>query len=291
MMLESPVAVSSASISHPPDPGQLRRQQQETALRLGLESHFSDPLQAGGRGPEMMVIPPGRFESGAPEDDRDFGELPRRQAEIEHGFGLGRYCVTADEFALFAQATGFEWRDDLLLAEGRAPVINISLDQAQDYLAWLSEETGRHYRLPTEQEWEYAALAGSTTPYCFGDRLTCGEANIQTFQMTQSPVRGWRRFLPFCAPLNRAVEVGTFPANVWGLHEVHGNVWEMTSERWHGPLAPGVRATRQADMGWFVVKGGSWFEGPRAARAAARKPRLHNELDINLGFRVACDLP
>jgi len=105
----------------------------------------------------------------------------------------------------------------------------------------LSAQTCRRYRLPTELEWEYAARAGSSGAYCFGERPSCGDANIQTFQAAGTHRMDWRRFLPFCAPLNRAVEVGSYPANVWGLYEVHGNVWELTSDAWTGPILPNRR--------------------------------------------------
>jgi formylglycine-generating enzyme required for sulfatase activity len=268
----------------------LRAEQADAAARVGLSAHFSDRLADGQPGPELAVIPPGRMTLGAGTDERRFGDLPPRQVEIAEPFAIGRYTVTAEDFDLYARATGFLWIDHLIRAEGRLPVINISGAQAADYAAWLSAQTGQRYRLPSEQEWEYAARAGGTSAYCFGDRLTCGEANIHTVQSPASPVKGWRRFLPICVPLNRGCEVGSYPANVWGLFEVHGNVWEFTADAWVGSVDE-LRPTRGTPPGdWIVTKGGSWFEGPQDARAAARKPRLRGEIDVNLGLRLVREL-
>jgi formylglycine-generating enzyme required for sulfatase activity len=90
--------------------------------------------------------------------------------------------------------------------------------------------------------------------------------------------------------MNRAVEVATYPANIWGLYEVHGNVWEYTSDIWLGPLSPRPEDPQNRNGAWIVVKGGSWFEGLAYARAAARQPRLRNEIDVNMGFRVVREL-
>lgn len=274
---------------HALTPARLRRLQADAAEQAGVAVFFRDALDDGGQGPELAVIPPGLCQLGAPEAERRFGERPRHVERIERAYAIGRHTVTADEFETYVHATGFHWRSDLIRAEGRQPVMNIAPWQAQNYLDWLGERSGRRYRLPTESEWEYAARAGSAADYCFGERLTCGDANVQTFQATGSAVTGWRRFLPFCAPMNRAVEVGTYPANIWGLYEVHGNVWEITAEPWTGPTQP-HRAPPKRPQDWIVVKGGSWFEGLASARAAARQPRMRNEIDINMGFRVLREL-
>jgi formylglycine-generating enzyme required for sulfatase activity len=271
-------------------PSQLRALQAQAAGLGGYDLPFHDVLKDGSPGPELMVIPPGTFIIGATEAERDFGDLPQRTVTLERPYALGRFCVTASEFAAYTEATGFAWADHLIRTEGRQPVTNLDRDQAQAYLNWLSAETGQRYRLPSEAEWEYAARAGSTTPYCFGDTLGCGEGNTGSFRLEGRQAQGWRRFLPFCAPLNQAVDVGCYPANVWGLHDMHGNVWEYTSDTWVGALDAMNPAKQAQDGTWFVVKGGSWFEPARQARSAARKPRRINELDMNLGFRVLREL-
>ncbi len=273
---------------HDLDAQALRAMQAEAARAHGLAVFFRDAMRHGGDGPELAVIPAGVFEMGADDEARRFGDLPARNMHVDKPFAIGRCTVTTEEFGRFEAATGYLWQDHLVRGEAHQPAINIDLAGFGAYLAWLSEETGQRYRLPSEMEWEYAARAGSRTAYCFGEYLTCSEANVGSFAPPQKAVSGWRRFLPFCVPFNRAVEVGSYPANLWGLFEVHGNVWEFTGDRWHGPIDAMSRKPAQGD--WRVTKGGSWFEGALDARSAARKPRFHNELDVNLGLRVVREL-
>lgn len=275
---------------HDLSPARLRAHQAETAARLGLEIAFQDSLKDGTPAPEMAVIPPGEFDMGATDKERRFGEQPQHPVSISQPFALGRFCITANEFKRYSQATGFLWADHLIRTEGRQPVTNIDRSEAQAYLDWLSMETGQHYRLPSEAEWEYAARAGSATPYCFGNELGCSEANTGSFRLEGRSSQGWRRFLPFCAPMNQAIDVGCYPANLWGLHDMHGNVWEFTSDAWVGPIDALHSAHRGKAGLWFVTKGGSWFEPAWQARSAARKPRRVNELDMNLGFRVVREI-
>jgi len=271
---------------HDLTPAQLIALQTDTASRLGLDISFRDSLNDGGMGPELRLIPAGVFQMGANNVDRGFGEHPLHHVRIDMPYALGRYCVTAEEFEQFVQDVGYVWPDHLVKAEARCPVININRGEASAYLAWLSEKSGQHYRLPSEAEWEYAARAGSATRYCFGDTLGCVEANTGSFQLSGRGVQGWRRFLPFCAPMNQSVEAGLYPANIWGLHDMHGNVWEFTADPWVGPVDSLHSAGTGKSGKWFVTKGGSWFESAWQARSAARKPRMWDELDMNLGFRV-----
>ncbi len=269
---------------HDLTPAQLTAHQANTASALKCDPIFRDPMSDGSLAPEMCLVPPGVFEMGAADEDRGFGELPRRHVSLEQPYALGCYCITAGEYDHFSRQTGRYWPDHLVRATGRQPAINVSRDDARAYLDWLSDQTGQRYRLPSEEEWEYAARAGSARRYCFGDSLGCVAANTGSYQISGRGVTGWRRFLPFCAPMNQAVDVGLYPANLWGLHDMHGNVWEFTSAPWIGPIDALHRSTRPGQ--WFVTKGGSWFESAWQARSAARKPRMWDELDVNLGFRV-----
>ena len=268
-------------------PAQLRAMQENSAQLTQLSVHFHDTLADASRGPELSIIPAGVFTQGNPEADRGFGEFPPRHVSIEQPFAIGRYCITAEEFQRYTDATGHKWPEHLVRTEARQPVTNINRDNVTAYLDWLSKQSGHTYRFPTEAEWEYAARAGSAKRYCFGDELGCSEANTGSFQIAGRSLRGWKRFLPFCAPMNQAVEVGLYPANIWGLHDMHGNVWEFTSDLWEGqadPNSPGKTGK------WYVTKGGSWFESAWNARSCARKPRWFDELDVNLGFRVLREL-
>ena len=276
---------------HDLTPAQLVALQANTAGQLGCDIAFRDALSDGSQGPELCLIPAGVFAMGAAPADLGFGEQPVHHVRIESPFALGRHCVTAEEFERFAREAGFAWPDHLMRAEARQPVINLNRHEVQTYLDWLSARSGQRYRLPSEAEWEYAARAGSATRYCFGDSLGCVEANTGSFQLSGRGVQGWRRFLPFCAPMNRSVDVGLYPPNLWGLHDMHGNVWEFTSTPWVGPVDPLHTAGTGKAGKWFVTKGGSWFESAWQARSAARKPRLWDELDVNLGFRILREIP
>ncbi len=275
--------LSRLPLIHDHTPAQLRRLQVEAAQAAGLQPFFQDRLQSGGYGPELAVIPAGRFLMGASPDKRRFGELERTEVVIARPYAIGRYTVTAEEYGRYMRAAGLAWPDHLIQSKGRQPMINISSLDAQGYLDWLSAESGQRYRLPSEAEWEYAARAGSNHDYCFGEQLGCGEAN--TASVLGANRAGWLSWLPFCVPLQRVCDVGTYPANVWGLYEVHGNVWEMTADPWLGPLDPENTAAGKPGQ-WIVTKGGSWFEGVRDACFAARRARLRSELDTNLGLRV-----
>lgn len=248
---------------------------------------FSDALRAGGRGPMLATIPAGAFEYGAANDEAaPAHERPRRAALIERSFALGVCPVTTEEFEVFARATGWRPRAELVWLSGRKPAINVRQTDARDYCAWLSEQSGQRYRLPTEQEWEYACRAGAASAYPCGNCITASQARYNTrggFDAIhpRRPYLLARRFIG-----RGATEVGRNAPNRWGLHDMPGNVWEFTSSPWtegHSRLperpAPGKPQA-------IVTKGGSWFDGPEDCRAAARRRRLENELDINLGFRV-----
>jgi formylglycine-generating enzyme required for sulfatase activity len=280
--MNTPVELHAPFV-HDLSPAQLRALQENGARQAGLAAQFHDTLQDGSHGPELAVIPAGTFTLGNPATDRGFGELAPQHVTIDRAFAIGRYCITADEFQYYAELSGHVWPDHLVRTETRQPVTNISRTVAAAYLAWLSEQSGQTYRLPTEAEWEYAARAGSATRYCFGDDLGCSEANTGSFQIAGRGIQGWRRFLPFCAPMNQALDVGLYPANIWGLHDMHGNVWEFVSDIWQGPADPNSPGKTGR---WYVTKGGSWFESAWQSRSAARKPRWFDELDVNLGFRV-----
>ncbi|HRX71872.1 MAG: SUMF1/EgtB/PvdO family nonheme iron enzyme [Gammaproteobacteria bacterium] len=238
--------------------------QQQTAKALGLPVEFCDDLESGGQGPVMAVIPAGRFLMGSPE-----GELERRDEERQHEvevapFALGKYTVTLDEYDRFAHAKGRALPADQGWGRGRRPVINVNWLDAVAYADWLSEQTGQTYRLPTEAEWEYACRAGTTTPFCFGTTIGTEQANYDGNYIYGGGRTGMYR--------QKTVEVGQFPANAWGLYEMHGNVWEWTGseydEKYGGAELRGV--SDRDSGGPRVLRGGSWGIGPLWLRSAAR---------------------
>lgn len=268
--------------------------QWDTANEAGIPISFSDPLRDAGKGPQMMVIPAGTFEMGSPASEFGHSPLegPQHYRQIPHAFAFSRHAVTAAQFARFEQDTGWRWRTDLLTAKGEFPLMNIRIHDAERYCDWLSEQTGQRYRIPSEAEWEYACRAGTTTAFHFGDTVSCREVHFNASLPYEEARQKRRWYLPQCSPLTQALPVGSKPPNIWGLHEMHGNVWEFTSSAWRdshtgdAEIIVGGGRRRQA----MVVKGGSWFDAAVFSRSAARRPRLRDELDVNLGLRLLREL-
>ena len=269
--------------------------QKEAAQLNQVTAFFKDNMACGETAPEMAVIPAGQFEMGSTQ--KEFGhrqeEAPQSYVTIRQAFAIGRYPITADEFEQFRQATEWSLRPELLWSKGNHPVINVRAKDAKLYAQWLSDQTGETYRLPTEAEWEYAARAGTSTPFYFGDSVSCKEINFDsTFPYNEAKEKK-KWYLPRCVPSIASSEVGTKPANTWGLHDMHGNVWEFTDSTWttsHIGIHRDGSSHRSANTQWLVTKGGSWFDAAVFARSASRKRRFINEIDTNLGFRLVREL-
>ena len=197
--------------------------------------------------PEMVVVPAGSFMMGS---DESSSEKPRHRVTIAKPFAVGKHEVTFAEWdaCVVAGGCGGGHRPyDRGWGRGRRPVINVSWDDAKAYVLWLNRKTGKQYRLPSEAEWEYAARAGTTTRYSWGDDIGRNRANCANC--------GSRWDNEQTAP------TGSFRANVFGLHDVHGNVWEWVEDCWSGdyPGAPSDgRAWTGGDCGNRVLRGGSW---------------------------------
>jgi len=192
-------------------------------------SSFRDPRRDGGEGPEMVVIPTGSFWMGSPEDEPDRFECegPRHRVEISRAFALGRTAVTFEEYDRFVEATGRNRPSDNDWGSGSRPVIDVSWDDVLAYAAWLCEQASRCYRLPTEAEWEYAARAGTETPYSTGACIHTDQANYNgndDYNECGSKTGVFR---------GKTVPTGSLPPSPWGLHEMHGNVWEWVQDCWH----------------------------------------------------------
>ena len=245
---------------------------------------FSDALRNGGRGPEMMVVPGGSFEMGcALRLDCFDDQKPVHQVTIFRPFAVSKYEITFEDYGRFADSNDL---DDEGWGRGRRPVINVSWDDAKDYVAWLSSQTGQSYRLLTEAQWEYAARAGSATKYHFGDSESelCGYANFWDMEAGNAS-----------APCSDGVslqtaEVGTYAPNAFGLHDMHGNVYEWVEDCWNrsysGAPSDGS-ACLNGDCSKRVLRSSSWFDSPKGTHAAIRvrfAPSLRNSVG---GFRVA----
>ena len=232
--------------------------------------------------PEMAEIPAGSFLMGVVPRDRPSYETVHlhHPVTIATPFALGKYTVTFAEYDACVDAGGCSHRpSDIGWGRGRQPVIRVSWKDAKAYAAWLSKKTGKSYRLPSETEWEYAARAGTTTRYPWGDQIGKGNANGGGFD-SSAPWGG------------RPAPVGSFPPNALGLHDMHGNVDQWLEDCFHGNYqgAPtdGAAWLTGSDCGHRVIRGGNWNSNFTALSSAARSQHVVEFRNADtIGFRVA----
>ena len=236
--------------------------------------------------PEMVVIPAGTFRMGSPasEEGRYDDEGPRHGVTLG-SFAMGVKEVTFDEWDACVGGGGCgEYRPGYVSwGRGARPVIFVNWDDAQAYVRWLSERTGAAYRLPSESEWEYAARAGTTTPFHTGATISTDQANYdgRTY-VYGSGHRGTFRGM--------TTPAGTFAPNAFGLYDVHGNVREWVEDCWHadysGAPSDGTAWTTGGNCSRRVLRGGSWSTYPRYLRSANRDSST-GTWSSGTGFRVA----
>ncbi|MFN7677325.1 MAG: SAV_2336 N-terminal domain-related protein [Cyanobacteriota bacterium] len=295
---------------------------QADRLSSGDKAERADPLTL-----TLVGIPAGEFWMGSPEgEEGSYGnEKPQHLVRLP-GFFMGQTPITQAQWRevagwkeregerwgreLKANPSFFQWVDgkgDARLFKDEAstdgcPVEQVSWEEAKEFCSRLSQRTGRTYTLPSEAQWEYACRAGTTTPFAFGETLTAELANYNASESYASGPKGeWRK---------QTTPVGMFPANAWGLLDMHGNVWEWCLDEWHGSYegAPedgrAWRSTRRKEgegeesqsakdkerrgSDNRLLRGGSWFHVPRDCRSAVR---IHNRpgiADSGVGFRVVC---
>ena len=287
---------------------------------------FNDTLETlGVPGPDMVVIPAGNFMMGSPEDedDRMSNEGPRHRVTFDRGFALGQTEVTVGEFRRFVEETGYRtdaeragtsriydlnsgrmdrrrdisWRHDF--AGNRAgddlPVLHVSWNDAQAYVDWLAEHTGRGYRLPSEAEFEYALRAGSQTPYWWGEGSPDEPVENVTGDGDQSETGArWNvAFRRYESGYWGPAPVGSLQSNPFGLYDMGGNVMEWVEDCWHDSY---VRAPGDGSA-WVnpgcerrMIRGGAWSSTPALSRSAFRLASSPSSTDMRVGFRVARDL-
>ena len=252
------------------------------------ETVFRDSLESGGHGPEMVVVPAGTFRMGCmEEDDCPETELPVHEVRVSK-FALGKYEVTFEEYDRFAKAAEHRLPEDFGWGRGNQPVLNVSWNDAHKYVKWLSHETGEEYRLPSEAEWEYAARAGSDGAFSFGNEASklCDYAN----HADSSTEYSWRNTSCSDGFAKQTSEVGHFLANLWGLHDMHGNVWEWVEDCWSDDYSKSPsdgKAWISEECTDRVVRGGSFNS---EARFLSSSFRLYTRADYPshvYGFRVA----
>ena len=239
--------------------------------------------------PEMVVLPPGGFLMGSPDGEGENDERPRHQVTITYRFAVSKYEVTWNDWELCVNLHGCDGAPtaDAGFGRGDRPVINVSWEQAKAYADWFSRMTRKPYRLLSEAEWEYAAR-GVTSPdaphprFPWGDKASHEFANYGTDQCCNGKTAGPDEWF-YTAP------VGKFPANVFGLYDMHGNVWEWVEDCYHDDYdaasADGSALTA-GDCGRRVVRGHSWVSSPDDIRSAARGRYSIDDRDNNLGFRL-----
>ena len=265
-----------------PQPGETMRRSRPPAPQPG--DTFSDALRAGGQGPAMVVIPAGSFRMGCVSGQECYDrEKPVHTVTISQPFAVSKYEITFENYDRFTYPNKV---DDRGWGRARRPVINVSWNDAKEYVAWLSSQTGQTYRLLTEAEWEYAARAGTSTKYHFGNSESqlCRYANFYDTTAGDDD-----------APCSDGVGkqtavVGRYAANAFGLHDMHGNVWEWVEDCWNdsysGAPSDGS-AWLRGNCERRVVRGGSWYYFPRTLRSAIRDWNTSGLRNNIVGFRVA----
>jgi len=262
--------------------------------------------------PEVVAIAAGSFTMGSPasEEGRYDREGPAHEVAIARPFAIGVYEVTRDEYSRFVQATNYDsgtesclvhedhhweeragrsWRDPGFRQSARHPAVCVSWEDATAYVSWLSGRTGVEYRLPSAAEWEYAARAGTSAPWYWGQstEMQCLYANGADMA-TDFP---WRTR---CDDGHaRTSLVGSYQANAFGLHDVIGNAWEWVQDcfNWSYEGAPATGASwLDGDCSSRVMRGASWASTPKYLRAAHRAGERTTFRSDYTGFRVARSL-
>ena len=240
-------------------------------------------------GLDMVAISGGSFLMGAPTSESGSRDRERPQHQVTlQPFYLGRYPITQAQWQEVATYPKID--RDLKSAPStftgdNLPVEKVSWDNAQEFCQRLSAKTGNNYCLPSEAQWEYACRAGSTTPFHYGETITPKLANYYTDKSYQGS--------PTTKNRGRTTEVGSFPANEWGLHDMHGNVWEWCEDDWHdnyhGAPTDGIAWVKSDRSNTTkLLRGGSWVNIPRNCRAAIRYDDTREYINYNVGFRVCC---
>jgi formylglycine-generating enzyme required for sulfatase activity len=230
--------------------------------------------------PEMVVVPAGSFTMGSPPLDTDSfsDERPQHQVTFAKPFAAGKFAVTFVEWDACVEGGGCgNYRlDDRGWGRASRPVIDVNWEDAKSYAAWLSNKTGKPYRLLSEAEWEYAARAGTATRYFWGDEIGKNLANCKGCGSQ------WDN--------NQTAPAGSFAPNAFGLYDMHGNVWQWIedcrNDSYDGAPRDGSAWTI-GDCARRVLRGGSWFNGPRNLRAANRGRDFTGSRSEIIGFRVA----
>lgn len=259
-----------------------------TSGKTHLILTIQDELPNGNMAPELVVVPNGSNTLGDISGKGLPSERPTYKVSIKKPFAISRYEVTFDEYDLFCDMTNREKPYDENWGRGKRPVINVTWDDAQAYVKWLSQKTGKKYYLPSEAQWEYAARAGTQTNYWWGDEP--GDKNAQCGD---------------CAAIHRCEDcknvplldegtttVGNFNPNPYGIYDVHGNVMEWTADcgnETNSPQPSNGKPRLTGDCSRRIMKDGSWWNNVRYIRASVRGSAVDGRdyKSKHVGIRVA----
>lgn len=233
--------------------------------------------------PQMVDIPAGTFTMGCRGGaDCRFDEKPPREIAIR-AFALAKTEVTFEEWdACIADRGCRRVPHDRGWGRGKLPVMNVSWTDVQEYLAWLRKRTGKPYRLPSEAEFEYALRGGTATRFWTGDCITVAQANFDGIEAVEGCPRG--------GAVGRAVEVGAYAPNAFGLHDMAGNVAEWVADCWrysYRSLPADGRPHEERNCAHHPVRGGSWYDRAEFLRSGSRDWFESNDRVDSIGFRLA----
>jgi formylglycine-generating enzyme required for sulfatase activity len=236
--------------------------------------------------PDMVAVQAGSYMMGAAPSETGHmpAELPQHHVQIGHAFAASKYDITFDDWdacALEGGCNGYMPKDGGW-GRGKRPAIFVSWDDAKAYIDWLRQKTGKQYRLLSEAEWEFAARAGTTTPYTTGATITTAQADFDASASGGKPGDY----------AGKTAEVGSFPPNPFGLYDMAGNVWEWVEDCWNPTHAgaPADGSARGGDCTRRVLKGGAWYFEAAYLRAASRLSYPKTSRLNVVGFRVGRSL-
>ncbi|WGL17274.1 bifunctional serine/threonine-protein kinase/formylglycine-generating enzyme family protein [Microbulbifer bruguierae] len=241
---------------------------------------FRSPLAGGGRGPEMVVVVAGEFTMG---DNRHPFTSPEHKISINRPFAIGANEITFDDYDRFAKATGRALPSDEKWGRGKRPAVNVSWQDVNLYARWLSEQTGQEYRLASEAEWEYAARAGTETPFWWGEGSARGKANCR---------RGCASEFNTLFTISSA-PVGNYKANEFGLYDTAGNVAEWVQDCFLGDYTNhrnDARPVQLKNCELRAVRGGSMREPLRNISSDYRTGLNEKARSREVGFRLVMEL-
>jgi formylglycine-generating enzyme required for sulfatase activity len=246
-------------------------------LQRGTERKPGE-ITANSLGMEFAWIPPGTFLMGSPgsEEGRLNNEPQQHKITLTKGFFLGIHPVTQEQWQAVMGSNPSHFTRQKSL-----PVEMVSWEDCQEFIKKLRESDGKPYRLPTEAEWEYACRAGTTTRFSFGETISTDQVNYNGRQGDGRGTRGKNR--------KKTTPVGSFPANAWGLFDMHGNVLEWCEDYLFGyPINDAVdpRGTESGPHPVRVLRGGCWFDEAESCRSASRlgnDPGVRNDAS---GLRI-----